>query len=317
MLAIDGTQHFFEQLLLQIHGEPRHIVTMQEREGGPQGASGSPLRYFDVTSVDAGGKQHLECLVTKAATLLERQILRLLADQGCAVPPIFVPDIEGSSRSIVAMPYLDPHPDLDLGSPSSPRTYSIAKGLAGIHAANRGHPPPWLPHASDDYLGRLWLHAWREQWEANLADPVFAAEFASYTAQLEASMKRFMSVLTALTAEGTTLTLLNVDLTPDHIRLWRGQACFIDWEQSSYGSLYLDLPNCFNIETALVYRDALARQGFEIPVSDFLERYREVGRYMGLRYLGYSLWVWAQGGGQREQGRWFLYFTLTLALRGR
>jgi hypothetical protein len=317
MTSADVVKQQFEQLLYQIHGQPRRIVTIQERAGGPQGASGSPLRYFDVTSEDGGGTQNQECLVTKTATLLERRILRLLADQGCAVPPIVVSDITTPSRSIVAMPYLDARPDLDLGLPSSPRTASIAEGLAGIHAANRGHPPPWLPHTSDDYLGRLWLHAWRQQWEANLADPLFAAEFAPYTSQLEASMECFMTVLTALTAEGTTLTLLNVDLTPDYIRLWRGQACFIDWEQSSYGSLYLDLPNYFSIETALVYRDALARSGFEIPVPEFLERYREVGRYMGLRYLGYSLWVWAQGGEQREQGRWFLYFTLTLALRGR
>jgi len=42
-----------------------------------------------------------------------------------------------------------------------------------------------------------------------------------------------------------------------------------------------------------------------------------VGRYMGLRYLGHVLWVWAQGGTQRKQGRWFLYDTFKLALHGR
>jgi len=103
----------------------------------------------------------------------------------------------------------------------------------------------------------------------------------------------------------------------DHIRLWRGKACFIDWEQSSYGSLYLDLPNHFTVETALVYRDALARHNYAIPEVEFLERYHEISRYMGLRYLGYALWQWAQDGEQRRQGRWFLYYTFSLALFGR
>ena len=52
-------------------------------------------------------------------------------------------------------------------------------------------------------------------------------------------------------------------------------------------------------------------------MPEFLERYHAVGRYMGLRYLGSALWVWAQGGEQREAGRWFLYYTFALALHGR
>ncbi len=111
--------------------------------------------------------------------------------------------------------------------------------------------------------------------------------------------------------------MLNVDLIPEHIRLWNNRPCFIDWEQAAYGSLYLDLPNHFLVETALVYRDALAAHGYEIPVPEFMERYHAVGRYMGLRYLGYALWVWAQGGARREEGRWFLYYTFKLALHGR
>jgi len=100
-------------------------------------------------------------------------------------------------------------------------------------------------------------------------------------------------------------------------RLRRGEARIIDWEQSSYGSLYLDLPNHFTVETALVYRNALARHGYSIPVVEFLERYHEVGRYMGLRYLGHALDLWAHGGAQRRHGRWFLYYTFSLALFGR
>ena len=307
----------FEHLLQLIHGEHRSILECQAQPAGAQGASGAQIRYFTVTSTDAHGAVHQDTLVTKAATLLERRVVQLLSSQGCAVPPVWIPDLTNEERAPIYMPYLEPRPPLDLGHPASPLTRSVADGLAQIHVANLQRPPAWLPHASADYLGRLWLHAWREQWETNLAQPEFAQEFGAYTARLDAAMTRFMAALTALTAEGTSLTLLNTDLIPDDIRLWRGGACFIDWCQAAHGSLYLDLPNYFLVETALTYRDALDRCGFTIPVVEFLERYHEVSRYMGLRYLGYSLWHWAQGGEERREGRWFLYYTFSLALHGR
>lgn len=307
----------FEQLLYGICGERRLILDIQEQPAGPQGFSGSQISYFTVTTKDSQGTIHHDSLVTKFASLMERRVLHLLSSQGCAVPPVVIPDMTSDERKLIYMPFLDARPALDLGHPFSPLTYSIADGLAGIHVANRNRPPSWLPHASDDFAGRLWLHAWREQWEANLKHPEFAAEFGGYSAQLETAMERLMRTLKALTAEGTSLTLLNVDLIPDHIRLWHGAACFIDWEQAAYGSFYLDLPNPFNIETALVYRDALARHGYPIPELEFQERFHEMSSYMGLRYLGYALWQWAQGGEERQRGRWFLYYTFALALHGR
>lgn len=318
MHQVANENHFaFEELLYRIHGEHRIIVDIQEQSCGAQGASGSQVRYFNVKNTDSRRTFHQDRLVTKSASLLERRVLHLLSSQGCAVPSIFIPDMTGHERALIYMPYLEARPTLDLGHPASPLTRSIAEGLAGIHAANRNRPPTWLPHTSEDFLGRLWLHAWREQWQSNLEYPEFATEFGAHTSRLEAAMERFMRTLEALTAEGTTLTVLNIDLIPDHIRLWRGEPCFIDWEQSSYGSLYLDLPNHFTVETALVYRDALARHNYPIPEVEFLERYHEISRYMGLRYLGYALWQWAQDGEQRRQGRWFLYYTFSLALFGR
>jgi hypothetical protein len=52
-------------------------------------------------------------------------------------------------------------------------------------------------------------------------------------------------------------------------QLWRGSAYFIDWQQAAYGSFCLDLLNPFYVETALVYRDALTRQGISVPVLEF------------------------------------------------
>ena len=304
-------------LLHLIHGERRDLLNLTELPDGEQGASGSRIRYYLATSAGEHGQQHEDRIVVKDATQMERRVVQLLAGQGCAVPPSWIPDADDAERAPVYMPFTDPRPPLDLGHPQSPFTESVAAGLAGIHAANRGRPPVWLPRVDGDVLGRLWLHAGREQWQANLAQPDFAQEFGAYTDRLDLAMQRFLAVLKELAAEGSSHTLLNVDLIPDHIRVWRGAACFIDWQQSAYGSLYLDLPNHFLVETVLLYRDALDRHGCTIPVMEFLERCHAVSPYMGLRYLGYSLWRWAQGGEERRQGRWFLYYTLHLALHGR
>ena len=303
-------------LLARLHGEPRTVVDVRQQPGGPQGYSGSLIRYLDVASQEAGGAVTRDQVVVKLASLQERRILALLDRQGCAVPPAVISDVEADGRAPVYMPYLEARPPGSDGF-GGPVTTSMAEGLAGIHAANLGQPPPWLPHAADDFPGRLWLRDWRAQWEANLAQPAFAAEFGAYTPRLEAAYDRLLRHLQALTAEATSLTLLNVDLIPDHIRLWRGQVRLIDWEQASYGTFYLDLPNAFSIETALAYRDALARHGHPVAEVEFMERFHAVSPYMGLRYLGYSLWQWAQGGAERERGRWFLYYTLHLALHGR
>jgi hypothetical protein len=313
----DAMRREMERLLTRLHGERCTVTAISERAQGPQGYSGSRIRNYDVTSRDAPGNVRVDQVVSKDAVLLERRILQHLADQHCAVPPVAIADLTSDERAPVYMPYLDPQPEHFAGGPNSLLTLSIADGLAGIHAANRGRCPPWLPRTADDWYGRLWLRAWRERWEENLTWPDFRAEFGACTARLSAAMERLLRTLDALASEESTLTLLNVDLTPAHIRFMRGEACFIDWQQSSYGPLYIDLPNHFTIETALVYRDALARRGHEIPVVEFLERYHEVSHYMGLRYLGYSLGEWAAGGERRQAGRWFLYYTFSLALNGR
>jgi aminoglycoside phosphotransferase (APT) family kinase protein len=247
---------------------------------------------------------------------LERRLVGHLSQQGCAVPPVVIADANQAGRAPIVMPYLEARPPTG-ELYGSPITQSMADGLAGLHAANRQQSIDWLPKAADDFPGRLWLQEWHVQWAANMAQPEFADEFGQYGPALAAADERLLRDLDALANEGSSLTVLNVDLIPDHIRLWQGSVRFIDWEQAAYGPLYLDLPNAFNVETVLAYHDALARHGHAIPVMDFLERFHAISPYMGLRYLGFSLWQWAQGGAERARGRWFLYYTLHLALHGR
>ncbi|MDQ5852901.1 MAG: hypothetical protein M3380_12710, partial [Chloroflexota bacterium] len=117
-----GSQLAFERLLHRLTGELRGVVTIREQPPGAQGASGSQIRYFDVTSTDARGLRYHDTLVTKDASLLERHILRLLTDQGCAVPPVYIPDLTTDARMPVYMPYLAERPAHDVGHPISPMT---------------------------------------------------------------------------------------------------------------------------------------------------------------------------------------------------
>ncbi len=98
-----------------------------------------------------------------------------------------------------------------------------------------------------------------------------------------------LNFLHQLTIDGTSLTLINTDLIPEDIRSIDGHPIFIDWSQATFGSFYLDLPNYFSVETVLCYRDALVQFGLDIHPALFMERFNEIGRYMGLRYLEVGL----------------------------
>jgi hypothetical protein len=142
----------------------------------------------------------------------------------------------------------------------------------------------------------LYLNETQTQWERCLHDNRFHAEFGQYDARLRSALDQFLALMHDLTAEAETLTLINADLHPGHIRLLKDdRPVFIDWQQACYGSFYLDLVNYFSIETALLYRDALADTGYTIPPADFMDCFREVGRYMGLRYFEVGLLAWQAG----------------------
>ena len=316
-LNIASHQASIELVVEGIVGGPAREVDVAEDGPMPQGESGSAVRSFTIgyrTPEGLGGSVRI---VTKHATRLERRVLALLAAQGQAIPVTVVPDAEGEGRGLVVQEFADEIVSPSFGAPFDPLTERAAEALAAIHAGNLGAGPPWLPRADRSFLDELYLRATRVEWETNLGDPTFAAEFGGYTDALDRALDRLLDVLAELTRDGRTLALINTDITPAHVRVARGRPCFIDWEQANFGPLYLDLPNLLSVESALLYRDALARHGHDIPPTEFLERYREVGRYMGLRYLEVGLLNWRNRGADWPRQRWFLYFCLTLALRGR
>ena len=142
-----------ERLLNQITGDPRVVVTCQEQPPGLQGASGAEIRYFDVTSTDTQGAPYHETLVTKDATLLERRILRLLDGSGLCRAAGLSARCHQRWASAGLYALSDGASCRCDGAPRQSPDPAIAAGLAGIHAANRQQPPPWLPHVTKTIVG--------------------------------------------------------------------------------------------------------------------------------------------------------------------
>src|SRR5688572_967373 len=131
-----------------MHLEQSELIDARSERDGPQGYSGSQVSYYQVRSRGAGGQIRQDRLVVKQASLLERRLIHHLLQQSCAVPPAIIPDLASSERAPIYMPFTDARPPHAEGN-GSPLTASIADGLAGIHAANAGQPPQWLPHAAE------------------------------------------------------------------------------------------------------------------------------------------------------------------------
>ena len=309
----------FRQLLTRIHGAPQlHLESIHEQPRPHQGASGAAVRLYRVRWRSAAGVQGEERLVCKNASLKERQVVQLLDSQGQAVPLVLCPTPDASGRAPLLMSYARRRPlHLTLGDPNVPLTQQVAQSLARIHAANLEGCPDWLPRAADDPMGRLYLQATQDEWARCMADAHFRSDYGHYDRLLRESLRRLLDLLAELEAEGSCCTLLNSDLHPDHIRLLDERPVFIDWEQACYGPLYLDLVNYFTLETALLYRDALAEAGYAIAPAAFMQRFRAVGHFMGLRYLEVGLLSWQSGGAAWQQGRWFFHYCLSMALSGR
>lgn len=320
-LAGDALRDACRQLLARIHHlTDLRIDSLRDLPLPHQGASGAEVRLVRVRWRSGGGAQGEEDLAIKHASLKERRILRLLNDQGQAVPPALSPasTLRSAGRAPLLMPFARSRPmDRILGDPYVPMTQQVARGLARLHAANLEQCPDWLPRAAADPVARLYLQATQDEWARCMDEAVFRRDYGQYDRPLRESLARLLDFVAALDEEGSCCTLLNSDLHPDHIRLYGGQPVFIDWEQACFGPLYLDLVNYFTLETVMLYRDALAQAGCVIPTAAFMQRYREAGLFMGLRYLEVGLVNWQAGGEAWLQGRWFFHYCLAMALGGR
>jgi hypothetical protein len=303
------------------------VVAVREREGGAQGFSGALLRYYDITYEQAGLSGEI-ALVTKEAALVERRALAWLGERGLPAPFSHTLDLTTDGPALVCMEQVG-----DAPLPGE-RARPAARALAAIgHAAlGRGDELPWLPRADPAFFAErivdtCWRGPWRHaltgagytDWYGRRREPSgsgdpFWAEFAVYDRPLEDAAARFLHDMAALWRAGDSLTLIHADFHGDHLRLSGGRGSAIDWESARYGSFYVDLPNYFSREEALLYRDALADLGRDIPRDQFLACYDAASRYVGFKYFGIGVLHWRPGDPPRR--RESAIYWIDMVLRG-
>jgi hypothetical protein len=284
------------------------VVRVRERERGAQGYSGATLRYYDVEYAAAGAVGQVT-LVIKAAPLVERRTMAWLGARGLAVPFSYTPDLTSDALVPICMQYTG-----DV-LPAAEQARQTARALAAIHFAGPGRDGElsWVPRADPAFFAeRLVDTCWRRPWRHRLfgegyvnwggrhvedivPDSRHRAALAPYTGQLEEAADRFLRDMTVLWEEGDALTLVHGDLHGGNVRAVNGRASILDWEHARYGPLYIDLPNYFSRETALLYRDALAELGHDIPPERFLAGYDAANPYVGFKYFGFGVTDWSTG----------------------
>lgn len=268
-------------------------------ETGEQGRSGAAVHYFHF-DLGTGVKK----FVVKHATQLERQVLSLLQEQGCAVPKLLC-DPSTLGRDWVVMEFTDEIPS---GANETDQwAKKLAKALAGIHASNVDSRPNWLPGMNNsEPLADVFAVEWEAQYEELLnTNPKFRKLFGSLQQSLQRSYEEFKLAVKKELEDGHTSTLISTDLTPSHWRQAGGSPILIDWEQARFGTLYLDLPNMFNHKTIKHYYRELANAGVDISEDEFKSRFSLLSRYLGFRYMtvGFSYW---KGKPDRDDEYWKL-----------
>ncbi|MEP7190789.1 MAG: aminoglycoside phosphotransferase family protein [Roseiflexaceae bacterium] len=184
-----------------------------------------------------------------------------------------------------------------------------AAGLATIHMANMqpDRQLDWLPLMNASYVqDMLFERAWRPAWETAVADTRFAATFRDAIPQVEAAATTIVEDMRALLHEPATQTLIHADLNPSNVLVAEGKPYFIDWQTAMRGPFYIDLPHhhC-TLTQAEHYRQALAAHGQVISRQDFAEHYRVAARYIGFRYMWWTLEYWLQ---DQTQTRWVQHY---------
>lgn len=283
---------------------PNGVITRIERLAIGAGLSGDiPERFQIAVRIDdTPGSELTTRLVVKNASLIERKTLahlqaQLQAQGAGHVPFNHTSDLVSDRPSPLCMRDLG-----DLNRPYSldPITPVLQRAEAGawadIHVANLGRRSEldWLPVA-----GRAWFDEmierrfFRPAWERAKADPAFVTRFGDHIAEVERAAARIVDDMVAIHDDGTSLTLVHTDVNPGNVRLLDGKPFIIDWGTARYGSFYIDIPHHFDtVERAMIYREALGERGVEIPEREYVERFRTAARYIGLRYIWWTLDGW-------------------------
>lgn len=270
-----------------------HIDSVQLRGG----LSGSAV-WRHTIQYTKGGTAAVTSLITKDAQHHEWRVLRhLQAQHQPNIPFAHTIDTTDDEKLLICLQDLgDETRPSSLDPISETELAREAAGLAAIHAANfQTHAAlDWLPSMTTDYVqDMLFERTWRPAWETAVADDHFVATFQDAIPRVEAAAATIVEDMRELLSEPSAQTLIHADLNPSNVLVRDGQPYFIDWQTAQRGPFYIDLPHhhC-TLPQAEHYRQALAAHEHIISQSDFSARYRIAARYIGLRYMWWTLDYW-------------------------
>jgi len=261
------------------------------------GMSGALVRRYTIRYT-SGGQDGAASLVTKVATRHEWDTLRYLnAQRQPNVPFAYALDESDTDHILLCMQ--------DVGDTTRPTSLEPitelelereAAGLASIHAANfeQAAMLAWLPKVDRSYLEEmLFRRTWRPAWEQALANPAFVETFRTAIPRVEAAAATIVDDMVSLLDDAQARTLIHADINPSNVLVPEGTPYFIDWQSAMWGPLYLDLPHhhC-TLAQAELYRRALGAHGYAVPPDVFAAHYRVAARYIGLRYMWWTLEYW-------------------------
>lgn len=286
-------------------------VTAVTELSGKQGNSGAQVHYF---RAEVDGK--VKRLIVKFATLLERRLVTLLQAQNQATPRSLC-QTDRDGRDWLVMEYADEIPSTH--NESHAWSAPLGEALAKIHASNRGNRPEWVdPLPTHNPLHVVFADEWVDMYDQLLAkNNEFRARYGKHEKGLRDSWGDFQQAISKVLQSPQEQTLINTDLTPAHWRQIAGKPVLIDWEQSKFGPVYLDLPNLFNEKTVQHYYSALRKFGMEIPKGTFAQNFVSLSRYLGFRYMtvGFSFWLGTNVPGQEYwQSSGAVFFEKCLAI---
>ena len=285
-----------EQTLVRFVDAAARLTEVTALEIEP-GMSGALVRRY-IIRYTSGGQDAATSLVTKVATRQEWNVLRELnAQRQPNVPFVHTLDESDDDHLLVCMQdvgattrptSLEPITDIELEGE--------AAGLASIHTANfeQAATLAWLPRVDRYYLEQmLFQRTWRPAWEQALASRAFSETFRSAIPRIGAAAATIVEDMTSLLEDTQAQTLIHADINPSNLLVQQSTPYFIDWQSAMWGPLYLDLPHhhC-TLAQAELYRRALEARGYTISPDLFAAQYQVAARYIGLRYIWWTLEYW-------------------------
>ncbi|WP_274365779.1 phosphotransferase [Paenibacillus thermotolerans] len=272
------------------------IVEIEERPIKP-GFQSVELFRHKIAVIERGIEKEV-FLVTKKASLHERRTLSLLCSQSAKVPFHYSDDPEPDSPSFVCMQDIDHNTDYTKLDLHVIEQHKIPKALAHIHASNyrRSEELSWLSFADRRYITGMLQERWKPQWEKALKDGQFREKFRAYIPDVQAAAATIIDDMEHVLNDEFSHTLIHTDLHPGNILSTNdNEVFFIDWEEARYGTFYLDIPLPFrDRHSAENYHQLLAASNIDIPLAHYIRQYRTASRYIGLRYMAWTLWDWKE-----------------------